>query len=73
MLSELTPCAQWYKRRNTDSDEEHVEVSRSSVVCGCHNVVDKASSRGANLKLVIASLMAFVFMIGELLGGFSVR
>ena len=40
----------------------------ASVRCGCHVKVEDKTSRRANTKLVIASLIALFFMIGEVLG-----
>ena len=40
----------------------------ASIMCGCHVVVKDKTSRSANIKLVIASIIALVFMVGEVLG-----
>ena len=39
-----------------------------SVRCGCHVKVKDHTTRKAVIKLVVASLVALLFMIGEVLG-----
>ena len=40
----------------------------ASIRCGCHVVVKDKTSRTANVKLIIASIIALFFMVGEVLG-----
>ena len=39
-----------------------------SVRCGCHVKVKDHTTRKAVIKLVVASLVALMFMVGEVLG-----
>ena len=39
-----------------------------SVRCGCHEKVTDNTTRKAKIKLVIACLVALVFMLGEVVG-----
>lgn len=40
----------------------------TSARCGCHVRIKDSTSRRANTKLIIASVIALLFMIGEVLG-----
>ncbi len=55
-------------RHSTDIDYDSDSKLEASVKCGCHVIIKDKTSRSANIKLVIASIIALFFMIGEVIG-----
>ena len=49
------------------NDERHVEAS---VRCGCHVKIKDSTSKKARTKLIIACIVALLFMCGEVVGNF---
>ena len=47
---------------------ESSHVRSGSVQCECHVKVEDKTARRAKMKLVLASVIALLFMVGEVLG-----
>ncbi|XP_064396799.1 proton-coupled zinc antiporter SLC30A2-like [Halichondria panicea] len=53
--------------QHSSSSNRDDEIS-SSVSCSCHHIVTSVTSNSVTTKLVIASLIALLFMIAEIIG-----
>ena len=52
---------------------EHVTCMQEhggSLQCECHVIVEDNTARRAKMKLIAASVVALLFMVGEVLGGY---
>ena len=47
---------------------EPVDQLSASIRCGCHDHVAEKTSRKARIKLVVACIIALIFVVGEVIG-----
>eukprot|EP00731_Ephydatia_muelleri_P013406 Em0007g716a len=53
-----------------EETEELMECEEGPRLCSCHSRSSDATSKGARNKLIVACLVALVFMIAEVVGGY---
>ncbi len=57
-----------YGSASPSPSPEPVDPLTVSIRCGCHDQVAEKTSRKARTKLVIACIIALVFVVGEVIG-----